>query len=157
MCIRDSDIPVCMAAPPQKHREKLQPKGNVSAEYFACVHTPVHNWRKIPKATEAVDKEWKKLEDKGAWKYETVQEYHMIAKKLAKAGVKAHFGHLMRLCHVKHSELECKFHIFKGRVVFRGDIIKDECGDQAVFSEQGTSASHLALSLIHISEPTRPY
>ena len=35
---------------------------------------------------------------------------------------------------------------FKGRIVFRGDIVRDESGCFAVFSEQGTSASHLSAA-----------
>ena len=33
--------------------------------------------------------------------------------------------------------------MYKGRVVFGGNQIKDENGIQAVFAEQGTSASHM--------------
>ena len=33
---------------------------------------------------------------------------------------------------------------YKGRVVFRGDTVRDETGAFAVFSEQSASASHLA-------------
>ncbi len=33
--------------------------------------------------------------------------------------------------------------IYKGRIVFRGDIVKDEKGFLAIFSEQGTSDSLL--------------
>ena len=33
---------------------------------------------------------------------------------------------------------------YKGRVVFRGDQVKDETGYYAVFSEQSASASHMA-------------
>ena len=52
----------------------------------------------------------------------------------------------MPLCHVKHSELAEEFHSHKGRVVFRGDNVRDEQGHLAVFSEQGTSASHIAAA-----------
>ena len=48
-----------------------------------------------------------------------------------------HFGTLMDLCHVKHSELPPEQRKYKGRVVLRGDTIKDETGFYAVFSEQG--------------------
>ena len=36
--------------------------------------------------------------------------------------------------------------VYKGRVVFRGDAVKDETGTFAVFSEQSASASHMAAS-----------
>ena len=35
---------------------------------------------------------------------------------------------------------------YKGRLVFRGDQVRDETGYYAVFSEQGTSASHMAAA-----------
>ena len=43
------------------------------------------------------------------------------------------------LCHIKHSEFPESHHIWKGRVVFRGDRVKDERGLYAVFSELGSS------------------
>ena len=51
----------------------------------------------------------------------------------------------LQLCHKKHAELNLPDDIaeFKGRLVFRGDQIKDEDGYLAVFSEQGASASRL--------------
>ena len=52
----------------------------------------------------------------------------------------------MALCHEKHAEkLRKKSEKeFKGRVVFRGDQVKDQSGNYAVFAEQGTSSSSLA-------------
>ena len=46
----------------------------------------------------------------------------------------------MDLCHEKHSELPESQRRYKGRVVLRGDVVKDSEGYYAVFSEQGTSA-----------------
>ena len=42
-------------------------------------------------------------------------------------------------CHLKNAELEAKHQKYKGRVVLRGDIVKDD--SYAVFTEQGSSAS----------------
>ena len=41
----------------------------------------------------------------------------------------------------KNAELEAKFQKYKGRVVLRGDTVKDDSGAHAVFTEQGPSAS----------------
>ena len=98
------------------------------------------------KTQEAVDKEWDKLADKKAWILESVREYEHVRKEATSNGKTVHFGDLMRLCHVKHSELAEKYHSFKVRVVFSGDNVRDESGYLAVFSEQGTSASHLAAA-----------
>ena len=47
------------------------------------------------------------------------------------------------LCHLTNSELDPQFQKCKGRVVLRGDIVKDDSGAYAVFTEQGSSASQM--------------
>ena len=101
---------------------------------------------RIPKAREAVDKEWNKLEGKRAWLLETVREYSEVADEAKRKGETVHFGHVMQLCHRKHSQIATAEPVPKGRLVLRGDIVRDEDGYLAVFSEQGTSASHLAAA-----------
>ena len=54
-------------------------------------------------------------------------------------GAKVHFASLMDICHLKNAELEAKHQKYKGRVVLRGDIVKDDSGSYAVFTEQGSS------------------
>ena len=61
-------------------------------------------------------------------------------------GEPVHFGSVRALCHEKHSELQFEKPEYKGRVVFRGDIVRDNDGYYAVFSEQGTSSSHMAAT-----------
>ena len=98
-----------------------------------------------------MDHEWDKLENvKKAWnKYEVFEKADIIQKSQS-TGKRVYFGELMELCHLKHSEQseeyrkDLKFTGYKGRVVFRGDKVKDESGFYAVFTEQGTSASHMA-------------
>ena len=51
-----------------------------------------------------------------------------------------------QLCHEKHNEFPPNQRVYDGRVVFRCDIVKDADGYLAVFSEQGTSASHMAAT-----------
>ena len=54
----------------------------------------------------------------------------------------------MDLCHLKNSELEPQFQEYKGRVVFRRDIVKDGSGAYAVFTEQGSSASQMTAAKV---------
>ena len=51
-------------------------------------------------------------------------------------------------CHLKNAELEAKHQKYRGRVVFRGDIVKDDSGSYAVFIEQGSSASQMRAAKI---------
>ena len=61
---------------------------------------------------------------------------------------KIHFASLMDLCHLKNLELEPKFQKYKGRVVLRGDTVKDDSGSYAVFTEQGSSASQMSAAKV---------
>ena len=92
---------------------------------------------KIPAAKAAVDKEWEKLEKIPAWVDEARTK-----------GAKVHFASLMYICHLKNAELETKYQKYKGRVVLRGDIVKDDSGFHAVFTEQGSSASQMTAAKI---------
>ena len=102
---------------------------------------PIPEAMKILKAKEAVDAEWTKLANKRAWDLESVRGRQDVKDEAIKQGKATHFGGLMDMCHRKHAELAEKFHVYKGRVCFRGDQVRDEEGFYAVFSEQGTSAS----------------
>ena len=63
-------------------------------------------------------------------------------------GAKVHFASLMDISHLNNAELEAKHQKYEGQVVFRGDIVKDDSGVSAVFTEQGSSASHMTAPKI---------
>ena len=103
---------------------------------------------KIPDAKAAVDKEWKKLETIPAWQLEKVRSKEVIleAQRDKKKSPLCYIdGHK---CHFKNAELEPKFQKCEGRVVLRGDTVKDDSGTCAFFSEQGSSASQLTAAKI---------
>ena len=68
------------------------------------------------------------------------------------SGATVHFASVMDICHLKNAELEAKQQKYKGRVVLRGDIVKDDSGSYEVFTEQGSSASQMTAKKI-ISSP----
>ena len=63
-------------------------------------------------------------------------------------GATVHFESSMDICHLKNAEMEAKHQKYKGRVVLRGDIVKDNSGSYAVFTEQGSSASQMTAAKI---------
>ena len=65
------------------------------------------------------------------------------------SGATVHFASFMDTCHLKNAELEAKHQKYKGRVVLRGDIVKDDSGSYAVFTEQGSSASQMTAAKDH--------
>ena len=54
----------------------------------------------------------------------------------------------MDLCHLKNSELEQHVQKYKGRVVLRGDVVKDDSGAYAAFTEQSSSASQMTAAKV---------
>ena len=63
-------------------------------------------------------------------------------------GAKVHFASLMDICHFKNAEVEAKHQKYKGRVVLWCDIVKDDSGSYAVFTEQGSSASQMRAAKV---------
>ena len=65
-----------------------------------------------------------------------------------KEGKTVHFASLVDICYLKNSELEPNFQKYKGRIVFRGDIVKDDSGSYALFTEQGSFASQMTAAKV---------
>ena len=103
---------------------------------------------KIPAAKAAVDKEWEKLEKIPAWNLTKVRSKKEAIDEARTKGAKVHFASLMDICFLKNAELEAKHLKYKGRVVLRGDIVKDDSGSYAVFTEQGSSASQMTAAKV---------
>ena len=131
-----------------RHTAEHSPQGDVIAEWFAMVHLPIpmKKAQSIPRARAAVDKEWDALASLPAWDLSRVKPKAQVIAEARKAGRTVHFGSLMDLCHEKGAEFNRPMNekIYKGRVVFRGDQVRDETGFYAVFTEQSASASHMA-------------
>ena len=103
---------------------------------------------KIPAAKAAVDKEWEKLEKISAWNRTKVISKKEVIDEARTSSATVHFASLMDICHLKNAELEAKHQKYKGRVVLRGDIVKDDSGSYAVSTEQGSSASQMTAAKI---------
>ena len=61
-----------------------------------------------------------------AWQLTKVRNKSEVIDEARKKGHAVHFAALMDLCHLENSELEPQFQKYQGRVVLRGDIVKDD-------------------------------
>ena len=70
-------------------------------------------------------RQWKNLRKfrHGSWRKSKIKE---VIEETRNKGRKVHFSSLMDLCHQKNSELEPHCQKYKGGVVLRGDIVKDD-------------------------------
>ena len=95
-----------------------------------------------------MEKEWDKLENIPAWQLTKVRNKKEVIDEARNEGRKVHFASLMDLCHLKNSELEPQFQKYKGRVVLRRDIVKDDSGSHTVFTVQGSPASQMTAAKV---------
>ena len=113
--------------------------------HYSLVHRfiPMPQAMKIPNAKAAVGKECEKLEKIPAWQLTKVRNKKDVIAEARNQGGRVHFASLMDICHLENFELEPQYQKYKGWVVLRGDIVKDDSGAYAVFTEQGSSASQM--------------
>ena len=112
---------------------------------------PMPQAMRIPDAKAKVEKECENWEKIPAWQLSNVRNKNEVIAEARNEGRAVHFASLMDLCHLKNSELQPKCQKFQGRVVLRGDIVKDGSSSYAVFTEQGSSASQMtALDGMHV-------
>ena len=135
---------------PNYHEDHRAGKGDNSLQHYNLVHrfNPMLQPMKIPAAKAAVDKEWEKLEKISAGYLTRVISKKEATDEARTKGAKVHFASLMDICHLKNAELETKHQKYKGRIVLRGGIVKDDSGSYAVFTEQGSSASQMTAAKV---------
>ena len=135
---------------PNHHEDHIAGKGDNSLQPYILVHkfilTP--QAMKIPAAKAAVDKEWEKLGKVPAWNLTKFRSKKEVVDEARTKGAKVHFASLMDICHLKNAELDTKHQKYKGRVVFGGNIVKDDSGSYAVLTEQGSSASQMTAAKV---------
>ena len=126
-------------------RSHVQVKGFTSMSHFNLVHKliPMPLAMNSSDAKAAVDKEWKKLDTIPAWQLEKVKSKKEVILEAQRNKKKVHFATLIDICRLKNVELKPKLQKYQGKVVLREDIVKDDCGAYAVFTEQGSSASQM--------------
>ena len=149
-CIQEADESTRMRmgnSIPHHHEDHIAGEGENSLQHHNMVHKfiPVPQAMKIP---AAVDKEWEKLENFSAWNLTKVNSKKQVIDEARMADATVHFASLMDMCHLKNAELEAKHQKYKGRIVLRGDIVKDDSGSYAVFTEQGSSASQMTAAKV---------
>ena len=107
---------------------------------------PMPEAMKIPDAKGSSGERMGKLEKIQAWHLTKVRNKKEVIDEARKKGRKVHFASLMVFCHLKNSELGplCG----KKNKVSRGDIVKDDSGSYAVFTEQGSSASQMTAAKV---------
>ena len=149
-CVADADEstrPTPEGAGHEPHQEHITAKGMNSMTHYSLVHKfiPMPQLIKLQTQRRQWRKNGEKLEKIPAWQLTKVRNKKEVIDDARNKGSKVHFASLMDICHLKNLELEFQYQKYKGRVVLRGDTVKDESGSYAVFTEQGSSASQMTV------------
>ena len=103
----------------------------------------------IPDAKAAAAKEWKKLETIPAWQLDKVKGKKKVLLEAQRDKKESPLclldGHLSLQT---NAELEAQHQKYKGRVVLRGDNVKDDAGAHAAFTGQRSSASEMTAAKV---------
>ena len=94
-------------------------------------------WKSEPKALEAVQAEGAALVEAGTWLSDSVTEKDDLIRLARKAG-KIHMADSLSTCTIKHWEIP-ELRRYKGRICYRGDATKDECGAAAIHQDLSSS------------------
>ena len=89
-----------------------------------------------------------KIGEISAWNLTKVRSKKKVINVAKTSGATVHFASLMDICHLKNAELDAMHQKYKGRVVLRGDIVKDDSGSYAVLTEQGSSVSQMTAAKV---------
>ena len=96
-------------------------------------------WLKDEKGVQAVQHEAQGLRQNQTWddaSVDTIQNWKVWSRN---TGIRIHIADLLTLCGIKHFELEPSQWKYKGRIVYRGDRIRDTDGNVVLFQETATS------------------
>ena len=146
--LRWIDVPAMpVTRAPVVHREKITDN---EAMINALVVRTVNRKEMMntPAALKAMEDEFNKLANQKVWLIETVREKEDVRREAIKGGFKVHFGQVFGICGEKGSELPAGSpgRKFKGRYVFRGNEVRDEYSQIAIFDELSSSPATLEAS-----------
>jgi hypothetical protein len=145
----------CVARSRQSHRQKLV-KGHPSvpldvmmaATGWHEIRTPAfvrklldrNEWKGHPEAFKAIENEKQGLLANGTWDETNIRPKSEILATAQPTGNEIHIGSLMVIVSIKGFEKLSHEWIVKARIVFRGDAVKDEENQAAVFDDIAASA-----------------
>lgn len=101
-------------------------------------------WLQDEKGLEAVRKEALGLRSNGTWDDSSVIPVRELRKKSRQQGTSIKLAEVLTLCGVKHYEMSPEHHKYKGRIVYRGDAIRDENHQRILFEDTATTPTALA-------------
>ena len=127
---------------------KFIPNVSESSSAFVTKNLSRSEWLQDPKGLQAVLDEAKGLRNNKTWDDNSVTVLENLKSQAKELGMTVHIASLHTLCGVKHWEQPIEQHKYKGRIVYRGDLIKNESDELVLYADTATTPTSLvALNL----------
>ena len=135
---------------PNHHEDHIAGKGKNSLQHYNLVHKfiPMRQSHKNSSSKGSSGQGMGKMEKISAWNLTKVRSKKQVIDEARTKGAKVHIASLMDICHLKMLNWRQSTKKYEGRVVLRGDFVKDDSGSCAVFTEQGSSASQMTAAKV---------
>ena len=135
-----------------KQAFKFVPDLSTKSHAFVTRNLSRAEWLKDQKGLQAVLEEAQGFRHNKNWDDESVTTLHNLKRQARQLGVSVHIASLHILCGIKHWEQPIEKHKYKGRIVYRGDLIKNESDEIVLYADTATTPTALvALNLAHCS------
>ena len=135
---------------PIHHEDHIVGKGDNSLQHYNLVHNFSYASSYANSCSESSGGQGMgKLVKISAWNLTKVKSQKQVIDEARTSGAEVHFPSLMVIKHSKMLIWRQSTKKHKGRVVLRGDIVKDDSGSYAVFTEKGSSASQMTAAKSH--------
>ena len=108
-------------------------------------------WKKDDKAIKAIESEAAGLRANGTWDDNSVIPVHLLKQQAKARGEEVKIAEVLTLAGIKHSELPEEFHRYKGRIVHRGDQIRNQSGEHVFFAENETATTPTAIAALNLT------
>lgn len=91
-------------------------------------------WKNDDKAIKAIEDEASGLRATGTWDDDSVIIVNTLKRQAKERGEEINFAEVLILAGIKHFEMDQEYHRHKGRIVYRGDPIRNQNGDHVFFT-----------------------
>ena len=127
---------------------KFVPDLSTKSHAFVTRNLSRAEWLKDEKGLQAVLEEAQGLRHNKTWDDESVTTLDNLKRQARLLGVSVHIASLHIPCGIKHWEQPIEKHKCKGRLVYRGDLIRNESDEIVLYADTATTPTALvALSL----------
>ena len=108
-------------------------------------------WNNEEKALKAIEAEASGLRANGTWDDDSVIIASTLKREAKERGEEISIAEVLVLAGIKQFEMDETYHRHKGRIVYRGDLIRNQFGDHVFFTENEAATTPTAIAALNMT------